>query len=77
MNRETTLCIEGQKTLCLPKAVTYPNVTSLTELHQTVDVIFNYTPAIREISLLLSRPYAFPSIIRANKSESCSRDGAS
>lgn len=77
MNRETTLCIKGQKRLCLPKPATYPNVTSLTELHQTVDVILNYASAIREISLLLSRPYAFPSVIRANKTESCSRDGAS
>lgn len=77
MNRKKTLCIEGQKRLCLPKPATYPNVTSPLELHQTVDVILNYASAITEISLLLSRPYAFPMVVRANKTASCSRDGAS
>lgn len=55
---ETTLSIKTSKKLCLPKTATYPNATSQTELHQTVGVILNYISAIKEISLLLSRPYA-------------------
>lgn len=53
---EKTLSIKGQMKLCLPKTATYLNATSETAPHQAVGVCLNYVAAIRELSLLLSRP---------------------
>lgn len=78
VNMETMLSIEGQKKLCLPETVMFKcSTTGCIALKSwwLFELCINYY-----ISLLLSRLYAqtFPSVIRANKAESCkqSRDGA-